>query len=53
MKFESKTALWEHIISLKDAGYLIEKQLVETQPNGRTIVRKVYAINFDNITVKT
>ena len=48
MKFKSKSQLWEHIIMLKEAGYLVEKQLTEPLADGRTRIQKVYAVNFYN-----
>lgn len=49
MKFKSKSALWEHIIMLRDAGYLVEKQLTEPLPNGKIRFQRVYAVDFESV----
>lgn len=49
MKFKSKTALHAHIKELEDSGYLIPEWHKQPMPQqGKTIVTKMYKVNFNN-----
>jgi len=45
MKFNSKTALTEHIKELEKSGYLISSWISEYVGN-KTVMLKVYSVNF-------